>query len=119
MLDEHREEAASTLRAHCVRLARQQFYNQKHTSANQFTYEKTGKRAKKADNVKTAKTMTKEDYISVTKLSMKFYIATKLPLHYLFLNCIFRLSPTGPSAKPTHGRCWFPGGSVKTPSLPS
>ena len=79
------------MRAHCVRLTRQQFYNQKHTSANTFTYEKTGKRAKKEENVKTAQKMTREEFLSVSKLSMKFYIAAKLPLHYLFLNCIFRL----------------------------
>lgn len=84
--DEHSEATVrTTLHAHCTRLTRQQFYNQKHTSANQFTYEKTGKRAKKAENVLTTQKMTKEDFMAVSKLSMKFYIAAKLPLHYISL----------------------------------
>jgi len=86
-----------------MRLTRQQFYNQRLTSSNQFTYEKTGKRASKAENVKNAMKMTKEDYMSVSKLSMKFYIAAKLQLHYLILNIIFRFCPTGPTAEKTHG----------------
>ena len=75
MADEHRDTADRVLRAHCVRLTRQQFYNQKHTSANTFTYEKTGKRAKKAENVKTAQKMSKEEFLSVSKLSKgKYFI---------------------------------------------
>jgi len=85
--------ASSILHAHCVRLTRQQFYNQKFTSANDFTYEKTGKRAKKADNAKNAAEMTKEEYISVSKLSMEFYIAAKLPLHLALLELHFQVMP--------------------------
>ena len=73
------------MRGACVRLTPQQWYNQKHTAANHFMSEK-GKRAKKEDNVKKPPEMTKDDYMSVSKLSMRFYIAAKLPLHYLFLN---------------------------------
>ena len=72
-----------TLRAACVRLTRQQWYNQKHTAANHFMFER-GKRAKKEDNVKEPPQMTVSDYMSVSKLSMGFYIAAKLPLRYLF-----------------------------------
>ena len=78
-------ETDKTLRAACVRLTRQQWYNQKHTAANHFMSER-GKRAKKEDNVKEPPQMTVSDYISVSKLSIGFYIAAKLPLHYLFLN---------------------------------
>jgi hypothetical protein len=38
-----------------------------------------GKRAKKE-----MPEMTVEDYMSVSKLSMRFYVAGKLQLHYLF-----------------------------------
>ena len=39
--------------------------------------------------------MTMEDYMSVSKLSMRFYVAAKLQLHYLFFKCvlIFQVIP--------------------------
>ena len=37
--------------------------------------------------------MTLEEYMSVSKMSMKFYIAAKLPLHYLELNITFSGCP--------------------------
>jgi hypothetical protein len=75
--------ADATLLVACQKLTRQQWYNQKHTSANQFMSEQ-GKRAKKHDNVRNPPKMTKEDYMSVSKLSIRFYVAAKLQLHYLF-----------------------------------
>jgi hypothetical protein len=33
--------------------------------------------------------MTVEDYMSVSKMSMRFYIATKLQLHYIELSIAF------------------------------
>ena len=73
------------MRGACVRLTPQQWYNQKHTAIGHFFSEK-GERVKKADNVKRPPVMELQDYMSVSKLSMRFYIAAKLPLHYLFLN---------------------------------
>ena len=83
MAVEDRERANVVLRNACRRLTRQQWYNQKHTCVNHFMAEQ-GKRARKHDNVKAMPVMTKEDYLSVSKLSMRFYVAAKLQLHYLF-----------------------------------
>lgn len=83
MLEEDKERADATLLAACRRLTRHQWYNQKHTCVSHFMAEQ-GKRVKKKDNVKAMPTMTKEDYMSVSKLSMRFYVAVKLQLHYMF-----------------------------------
>ena len=85
MEEEDEETAARTLRGACVRLTPQQWYNQKHTAIGHFFSEK-GERKLKVHNVKMPPEMTMQDYMSVSKLSMRFYTAAKLPLDYLFLN---------------------------------
>ncbi|XP_071676855.1 uncharacterized protein [Lolium perenne] len=80
------EETAAnrTLRATCERLTPQVWYNQRITSAGHFWAER-GERVHKPDivgkNAKAEYEMTVEDYMSVSKMSMRFYIATKLRLH--------------------------------------
>ena len=66
MAEEDRDRADRTLRAACVRLSPQQWYNQKHTSISHFMAEK-GEKAKKEDNVRAPPEMTVKDYISVCK----------------------------------------------------
>jgi len=80
---EDRERANVVLRNACRRLTRQQWYNQKHTCIGHFHAEQ-GKRMTKAEIVRAAPEMTMEDYMSVSKLSMRFYVAANLQLHYLF-----------------------------------
>lgn len=43
-----------------------------------------GKRVKKHDNIMAMPEMMKDDYMRVGKFSMRFYVATKLQLHYMF-----------------------------------
>jgi hypothetical protein len=43
-----------------------------------------GKRVKKCDNILEPPEMTLDAYRNVSKLSMRFYVAAKLQLHYLF-----------------------------------
>ena len=77
-------QARLTLRATCERLTPQQWYNQKVTCASAFWANK-GKRVKKEYYVGNEPTeewaMTIDEYMSVSKMSMRFYIATKLQLH--------------------------------------
>ena len=85
MAPEVEETAANrTLRATCERLTPQVWYNQRITSAGHFWAER-GERVHKPDivgkNAKAEYEMTVEDYMSVSKMSMRFYIATKLRLH--------------------------------------
>ena len=70
-----------TLEGACKKLARQQFYNVKHTSVNHYSSEKLCKTAPKHEEPPD---MTMEDYMSVSKLSMRLHVAAKLQLHYLF-----------------------------------
>jgi hypothetical protein len=58
----------------CQRLTRHQWYNQKHTCIGHFKAEH-GKRIKKDENIKEDPEMTKHDYMRVSKLSMRFYVA--------------------------------------------
>jgi hypothetical protein len=81
-----------TLRATCERLTPQVWYNQRITSASHF-WAQRGERVHKPDiigkNAKAEYVMTVEDYMSVSKISMRFYIATKLQLHYIELSIAF------------------------------
>jgi hypothetical protein len=55
-----------------------------------------GKKAKKHETVRgLTEKMTKEDFMSVSKLSMRFYVAARLQLHYLFFKwvLIFQVIP--------------------------
>ena len=84
MDDDQRESADKTLLGACHKLTRQQWYNQKHTAVTHFMAEK-GKKVTKHDLVREMPEVTKEDLMSVSQLSMRFYVPTKLQLHYLFL----------------------------------
>lgn len=94
--DEDREAAERTLLRACEKLTPQVWYNQKVTAASHFWAER-GVRVKKEDIVGRTPNpdyaMTLEEYMSVSKMSMRFYIAAKLPLHYLELNIAFSGCP--------------------------
>ena len=96
MAEEHKEEADRTLPAACRRLTPQVWYNHKATAASQF-WSQRGKRVHKDDivgpNPKAEFAMTFDEYMSVSKMSMRFYIAAKLPLHYLELSIAFSGCP--------------------------
>ena len=83
------ERAKIHLHLAAERLTPQIWYNQKATSANQF-WSQRGMKVLKEDIVgpdpKPQFLMTLDEYMSVSKMSMRFYIATKLPLHYLELS---------------------------------
>ena len=68
------------------------WYNHKATAASQF-WAQRGVGVNKEDivgpNPRTEYAMTFDEYMSVSKISMRFYIATKLLLHYLELNIAF------------------------------
>lgn len=74
MLPEEQDKADRTLRGACIKLTRQQFYNQKHTSINQFSSESLGKKVPKHLRVEDKPILSKDDYNSVSKLSMRFYV---------------------------------------------
>ena len=92
MAREDEVRANQTLLAACRRLTPQVWYNQKHMAASQF-WSQRGVRVRKEDivgpNPKPEFSMTLDEYMSVSKMSMRFYIAAKLPLHYLELSIVF------------------------------
>ena len=92
MDEEDYETADRTLLGACVKLTPQVWYNQKVTAASHFWADR-GVRVKKEDIVgkrpNPEYNMTLEEYMSVSKMSMRFYIAAKLPLHYLELSIAF------------------------------
>ena len=94
--DEDKEKADRTLLRSCEKLTPQMWYNQKITAASHF-WAQRGERVHKADivgkNPKPQYAMTVDDYMSVSKMSMRFYIAAKLQLHYLELSIAFSGCP--------------------------
>ena len=80
----------------CQRLTLQVWYNHKATVASQL-WAQRGVRVKKEDivgpNPRIEYAMTFDKYMSVSKMSMRFYIAAKLLLHYLELNLAFSGCP--------------------------
>ena len=96
MAPEDEVRANQTLLAACRRLTPQVWYNHKATAASQF-WSRRGKRVHKEDivgpNPKVEFAMTFDEYMSVSKMSMRFYIAAKLLLHYLELNLAFSGCP--------------------------
>ena len=92
MAPEHAERADRTLLAACQKLTPQVWYNHKATAASQF-WAQRGKRVHNEDivgaNPKAEFAMTFDEYMSVSKMSMRIYIAAKLLLHYLELNLAF------------------------------
>ena len=84
MADEHKEKANVVLRNACLKLTRQQWYNQNITCIGHFYAEK-GIRYTKPEILRgKAPMMTTEEYMSVSKLSMRLSVASNLQLHYLF-----------------------------------
>ena len=83
MAPEHKEKADVVLRNACRKLARQLWYNQ-NTCIGHFYAEK-GIRYSKPDIVRgKAPMLTEEEYMKVSKLSMRLSVAANLQLHYLF-----------------------------------
>ena len=73
---EEEQKAARTLLGACVKLTPQLWYNHKVTAATTFWRSKDER-------------VTKRDYMSVSTMSIRFYIVAKLPLHYLELSIAF------------------------------
>ena len=96
MEPEDRDTAARTLLAACVKLTPQIWYNQKITSVSHYWAER-GVRVHKEDIVGPKQNpdryLTLQQYESVSKMSMRFYIVAKLPLHNLELSIAFSGCP--------------------------
>ena len=75
--------ADRTLLGACKKMTWQQIYNAKYTCINHFTSEKFSKTSLKHDVVEEPPEMTVDDFMSVSKLSIKLHVV-KLQLHYLF-----------------------------------
>jgi hypothetical protein len=75
MLTELPPRASEVLARACQRLTRQQWYNQKHMCIGHFKAER-GKRVEKVENIIVDLDMTRDDYFTVSTLSMRLYIAT-------------------------------------------
>ena len=90
MAPEDRDCANATLLAACVKLTPQAWYNQKITSVSHYWAER-GVRVYKEDIVgpkrKPERFLTLEQYESVSKMSMRFYIVAKLPLQIGRASC--------------------------------
>ena len=88
--------AGATLLGAGMTLAPQVWYNQKATAASAF-WSQRGMRVHKEDivgqNPKKEFAMTFDEYMSVSKMTMRFYIAAKLLLHYLELSIAFSGCP--------------------------
>ena len=96
MAEEHKASADKTLLGACEKLTPQVWYQHKVTAASHFWAERSV-RIRKEDiygpNANHAYEMTLEDYETVSKISMRFYIAVELPLHYLELSFVFSGCP--------------------------
>jgi hypothetical protein len=90
--EEDKEKVDMTLLGACEKLTPQVWYIQMVTTASHFRAER-GKRVKKEDivgkNPNPNYEMSLDDFMSVSKTSMRSYIAAKLPLHYLELSIAF------------------------------
>jgi hypothetical protein len=85
--EEDTQKADQTLLGACEKLTPQVWYNH-----SQFWAER-GKRVKKEDivgrNPNPDFEMSLDDFMSVSEMLMRSYIAAKLPLHYLELSITF------------------------------
>ena len=86
------QKADRTLLGACVKLAPQLWYNHKVTAASTY-WGSQGENVSKRDLVgahrKPQYEMTLDRYMSVSTMSIRFYIVAKLPLHYLELSIAF------------------------------
>ena len=115
--EEVQREADKILPKLCEKLASQMLYNQRITSTSTY-WANRGVRVRKKDIVgETAKAeyvMDLEKYMSVSTMSIRFYIDAKLPLHYLELSiAFFRLHPPGLRTRLTHGGRWLSRGGLR------
>jgi hypothetical protein len=82
--EEDTQKADRTLLGACEKLTPQVWYNQKVTATSHFWTER-GKRVKKEDivgrNPNPDYAMLLDDFLSVSEMLMRSYIAAKLPLH--------------------------------------
>lgn len=86
------QKAARTLLGACVKLAPQLWYNHKVTAASTFCASKDERVTKRyivGEHRQPKNTLKLEDYMSVSTMSIRFYIVAKLPLHYLELSIAF------------------------------
>ena len=95
--EEVQREADKILPKLCEKLASQMLYNQRITSTSTY-WANRGVRVRKKDIVgvtaKAEYVMDLEKYMSVSTMSIRFYIHAKLPLHYLEIEyCIFQVVP--------------------------
>ena len=90
--EEVQREADTILPKLCEKLASQMLYNQRITSTSTY-WTNRGVRVRKVDIVgekaKAEYVMDLEKYMSVSTMSIRFYIAAKLPLHHLELSIAF------------------------------
>jgi hypothetical protein len=93
---EDTQKADRTLLGACEKLTPQVWYNHKVTAASHFWAER-GMRVKKEDivgrNPNPDYAMSLDDFMSVSEMLMRSYIAAKLPLHYLELSIAFSGCP--------------------------
>lgn len=96
MDEEDSDRANRNLLRACEKLTPQVWYNHKATAASHY-WAQRGVRVKKEDivgpNPNPEYAMTLDEYMSVSKMSMRFYIAAKLLLHYLELIIAFSGCP--------------------------
>jgi hypothetical protein len=94
--EEDTQKADQTLLGACEKLTPQVWYYHKVTAASQFWAER-GKRVKEEDivgrNPNHYFEMSLDDFMSVSEMLMRSYIAAKLPLHYLELSITFSGCP--------------------------
>jgi hypothetical protein len=94
--EEDAQRADRTLLGACEKLTLQVWYNHKVTTASQFWAER-GKRVKKEDivgrNPNPDFEMSLDDFMSVSEMLMRSYIAVNLSLHYLELSIAFSGCP--------------------------
>jgi len=87
-----KQKGEATLLGACIKLTPQVWYNHKVTAATTFWRSKD-ERVTKRDIVgefrDPEKALKLEDYMSVSTMSIRFYIVAKLPLHYLELSIVF------------------------------
>ena len=89
---EEEQKAARTLVGACVKLAPQLWYNHKVAAATTFWRSKDERVTKRdivGEHRDPEKALKLEDYMSVSIMSIRFYIVAKLPLHYLELSIAF------------------------------
>ena len=87
-----KQKGEATLLGACIKLTPQVWYNHKVTAATTFWRSKDVRVTKRdivGEHRDPEKVLKPEDYMSVSIMSIRFYIVAKLPLHYLELSIAF------------------------------